>query len=79
MHDGYCMVVKVKDRYSYMACVCVVVFQLYEWEVTTITVSSSIRPGKVDIIRASPKMHAGRRSFFIFSFGPVHVATETII
>ena len=30
MHDGYCMVVKVKGRY--MACVCVVVFQLHEWE-----------------------------------------------
>ena len=43
-----------------------------------------VRPGKVDlqfIVRAFPKMHAGGRSFFIFriSFGPVHVATETII
>ena len=41
-----------------------------------------IRPGKVYlqfIVRAFPKMHAGRRSFFIISFGPVHVAIETII
>ena len=40
-----------------------------------------IRPGKVDlqfIVKAFSKMHAGGRSFFIFSFGPVHVATETI-
>ena len=40
-----------------------------------------VRPGKVDlqfIVKAFSKMHAGGRSFFIFSFGPVHVATETI-
>ena len=42
----------------------------------------SLRSGKVDlqfIVRAFPKMHAGERSFFIISFGSVHVATETII
>ena len=40
------------------------------------------RPGKVDlqfIVRASPKMHAGGRSFFIINFGTVHVATKTIL
>ena len=43
-----------------------------------------LRPGKIDlqfIVRAFLKcMRAGGHfSFFIISFGPVHVATETII
>ena len=39
----------------------------------------SVRPGKVDLQFIIRKMHAARRTFFIISFGPVHVATETII
>ena len=41
------------------------------------------RPGKVDflqfIVSALSKRCAGKRSFFIISFGPVQVVTETII
>ena len=51
-----------------------------DWSIVTAN-HTMFRPVKVDlqfIVRAFPKMHAGGRSFFI-SFGPAHVATETII